>query len=458
MTNNSIGSSFRDPSGFIFKFNGILYRQINTCYAEEFEYFIRNGLYTYLLENELIIPHEEVADIPFQTADGYKIIKPVPLSFISYPYEWCFDQLKDAALVVLQIQLVALTYGMCLKDASAYNIQFWQGKAVLIDTLSFERYIPGEPWIAYRQFCQHFLAPLLLIHYTDIRLSQLLKSFLDGIPLDLASKLLPFKSYFSFPVLTHLHLHAKWQIRHADSRAKQKGHLTLHNFKALLENLVKAVANLQIKKQETAWAAYYFSTNYTSKAESHKEQLINSFLEKVNPASVWDLGGNTGRYSQLASQKNIQTISIDIDEIAVNINYTQVKSSGEKHLLPLVIDLSNPSSSIGWANQERESLAQRGPAELVMVLAFLHHLAIGQNIPFNKIADFLHKLARWVIIEFIPKSDSQVQRLLTNRKDIFTHYTETAFEESLKEYFVVKEKVKITDADRILYLLKSLGS
>ena len=214
-------SSFRDPSGFIFTHNNILYRQVNQCYAADFDQLTDSGLYDALVKSEYLIPHEVLTDddaSALSSATGvYRIIKPQPILTISYPYEWCFSQLKDAALLTLKIQLIAMRFGMTLKDASAYNIQFYHGKPVFIDTLSFEKYEEGKPWVSYKQFCQHFLAPLALMSRTDVRLSQLMRNYIDGIPLDLASRLLSKRSYLNFSLLSHIHLHAKTQQKFAGS-------------------------------------------------------------------------------------------------------------------------------------------------------------------------------------------------------------------------------------------------
>ena len=196
--NEKIAGSFRDPSGFLFHLNGLIYRQINIEYKKNYIHLMKSGLYEALMDTKLLIPHEEVNIGSLASDNAYKIIKPEQVLFISYPYEWCFSQLKDAALTTLKIQKKSLNFGMSLKDCSAYNIQFRKGKPILIDTLSFEEYREGKPWIAYRQFCQHFLAPLALMSYKDIRLNQLLRIYIDGIPLDLAIHLLPFRTRFVF--------------------------------------------------------------------------------------------------------------------------------------------------------------------------------------------------------------------------------------------------------------------
>ncbi len=188
----ALGSSFRDPSGFVFFRDGQLLRQINRSYREHYDMFMSSGLYDGLQKQQAIVRHQEVENST--DTQAYKTIAPQQISFISYPYEWCFGQLKDAALLTLEIQKTAMEHGMTLKDASAYNIQFDQGKPILIDTLSFEKYQEGSPWQAYRQFCQHFLAPLALMHYSNMHAGRLSAIWLDGIPLEIASSFFRFRS------------------------------------------------------------------------------------------------------------------------------------------------------------------------------------------------------------------------------------------------------------------------
>lgn len=236
-----VPGSFRDPSGFLFTREGTLYRQINLTYRDNYDLLLKSGLYERLVDRGLLVLHREV-DAPAADPDRvYRLIEPEPIQFISYPYEWCFSQLQDAALATLEIQRIALDCGMSLKDSSAYNIQFHNGRPVLIDTLSFERYPQGQPWIGYRQFCQHFLAPLALMSQTDVRLSLLLRNYIDGIPLDLASRLLPTRTRFSFSLLTHLHLHAKSQKKYEGETTRPKdGKVSLMALRGLIDNLTTA--------------------------------------------------------------------------------------------------------------------------------------------------------------------------------------------------------------------------
>jgi len=223
MSDGILGASFRDPSGFVFRRDGVVHRQINERYADDYEALMASGLYEKLVDKSLLLSHEEVDIAPEQAQDHFKTIRPEQLDFVSYPYEWCFSQLKDAALATLRIQRVALGCDMSLKDASVYNLQRHRGKTVFIDTLSFERYRDGEPWVGYRQFCQHFLAPLALMSLCDLRLQQLLRVYIDGVPLDLAASLLPRKTWLNLGLVTHIRLHARFQTRYDDAGAREDG-------------------------------------------------------------------------------------------------------------------------------------------------------------------------------------------------------------------------------------------
>jgi len=450
----NIPASFRDPSGFLFFQNALLYRQINKSYKENYDCLMSSGLYKDLSDSGLLIPHEDADNKYARSNEAYKIIKPEPLPFISYPYEWCFSQLRDAALLTLKIQRKSLQYDMSLKDCSVYNVQFKKAKPIFIDTLSFEKYDTGKPWVAYRQFCQHFLAPLALMAYKDIRLSQLFRIYIDGIPLDLASKLLPFSSCLNLPLLLHIHLHAKSQRHFADKRVNlNRQNITRLSFLGLIDNLESAVKRLKWKPKNTEWADYYDETNYSEEAFKHKKQIVADFLNRINPRNVWDFGANTGIFSRIASAKGIQTISFDNDPAACEKNYLECIKNNETNTLPLLLDLTNPSPGIGWDNQERASLSERGPTDMLFALALVHHLAISNNLSFEKIADFFNKNCNSLVIEFIPKDDSQVQRLLTTREDIFDLYTQESFEKEFKKYFAIQQAVNIIDSKRTLYLM-----
>lgn len=449
MDRKRIGASFRDLSGYVFEQDGEIFRQINPIYEENYQLLMNSGLYQNLVDNGLLILHFEMEN---------NVIKPEKV-FISYPYEWSFSQYKDAALATLEIQNISLEYGMSLKDASAYNIQFHKGKPVLIDTLSFEKYEEGSPWIAYKQFCQHFLAPLALMS-KDLRLSSLMKNYIDGIPLDLTSNLLPNSTKFNFGILSHIHLHSKTQIKYQSSQESFKNKVFMSKFqlKALIDSLNSCVKSLKPKVQDTEWEKYYTFTNYDDKSFEEKKNIVSEFIEEASPKTVWDLGGNTGIFSRIASDKCIDTVSFDIDPLAIEKSYLDAKSNNEANILPLIMDLTNPSPSIGWANEERENLLERSKGvDLIMALALIHHLAISNNLPFEKIAKYFSKLSKYLIIEFVEKEDSQVQKLLATREDIFDKYDVENFEKSFGEFYSIKAKKQIDGTKRIMYLMETVN-
>lgn len=454
---NNLASSFRDPSGFMFRRDGILYRQINKHYQQEYDKLKSSGLLDELTRKGLLISADEVDAPPAAPDLAFKVLKPVELPFISYPYEWSFSQYKDAALATLEIQKVAYSKGFALKDASAYNMQFFEGRPVFIDTLSFETYREGEPWVAYRQFCQHFLAPLALMSQVDIRLSQLMRVYIDGIPLDLVSKLLPGSTKFNLGLNVHIHTHAAAQLKYADKTVEKKeikAQMGRNAFLGLMDSLESTVKGLTLKGVKTEWAEYYDATNYSDSSLAEKGKLVEAFLTKVNPSGVWDLGANTGYFSRIASDKGIFTTAFDIDPMAVEQAYQVMKEKKEKQILPLVLDLTNPSPAIGWHNSERDSFLQRGPVDCVMALAVIHHLAISNNVPLVTLAHFFASVGRFLIIEFVPKEDSQVVRLLATREDIFPTYNIPGFEAAFSRYFKILDAKSITGSKRTLYLLE----
>ena len=448
-----IGGSFKDPSGFVFSKDGEIYRQINFTYKNNYEMFMRCGLYDKLVEANTLIPHREVSGEAQNSNIAYKIIKPERISFISYPYEWCFGQLKDAALLTLNLQKTALDFDMTLKDASAFNIQFVKGNPKLIDTLSFEKYDEGEPWIAYKQFCEHFLGPLVLMAFKDYRLSQLFKVFINGIPLDLVSSVLPKTSWLNPGIFIHIHLHSKAQKKYEERRIfSKKVFFSKTHFYALIDNLQSVVEKLKLNKKHSHWKDYYVSNNYSPHSFEFKKSVILDFIDILKPFNVWDLGCNTGGFSEIAASKNIETIAFDNDFFCIEDIYN--KSKFEK-ILPLFLDLLNPTPSLGWANLERDSLIKRGPADLVMALALIHHLAISCNIPFIKIADFFSKICNWLIIEFVEKEDSMAQKLFNSRKDIFPHYNSENFKATFEKKFITEKTVEIPGSHRTLYLMRA---
>jgi SAM-dependent methyltransferase len=452
-------ASFRDPSGFVFRRDGVLYRQVQPAAAADWEAMRSSGLLARLVADGLLVDHEEVPLTEAARPGAVAIIRPRLLEFISYPYEWSFSQLKDAALLTLEIQSRALDAGMRLKDASAYNVQLDGGRPILIDSLSFEVAPPTEPWPGYRQFCEHFLAPLTLIAYRDARCGLMLRDFIDGIPLELAVRMLPGRTRLNFGLASHLHVHASAQRRAASSAPATDGdraparRLSEIGQRALLDSLRRTVEGLRWKPSGH-WADYATTTSYTEAATTSKATIVREMLEAVGGRSVWDLGANTGVYSALAAEAGYRVIAWDSDAASVEAHWRRVRGADGPPILPLVGDLANPSPSIGWALEERASFLDRANADALLALALVHHLAIGNNVPLPAVAELFARIAPHAIVEFVPKDDPMVRRLLAARRDIFDAYSIDGFRAAFGGPFEILREAPISDSPRTLFLLR----
>jgi SAM-dependent methyltransferase len=450
-------ASYRDPSGFVYRRDRVLYRQVNTSYAADWDALIGSGLYERLANSSTLVRHEPADLALAATPDAYRVIRPAPVDLISYPYEWTFGEIKDAALLTLDAQLTALELGMTLKDASAYNVQYQRGSPVLIDSLSFERFAPGVPWVAYRQFCEHFLAPLALMARRDIRCGRLLREHLDGIPLDFAARLLPGRTRLEFGLATHVHLHARAQRRYGDRFVATDGPsrraptMSLDRLRALVANLRATVAKLDWTPEGTEWADYAERTSYGDEATRAKDVLVDRFVRASGARTVIDFGANTGRFSRIAADAGCTVVACDIDPAAAERHYRTVRQEGRRTILPLVIDLADPSPAQGWAGRERAPFSERVHGDLGLALALVHHLAISRNVPLPLIAEYLATLVDQLLVEFVPKHDAMVRRLLASRRDVFPEYTIEGFRAALAAQFAVIEEVPIEGSARVLF-------
>ena len=462
MTSLRDRGSFRDPSGFVFVQDGIAYRQVNAVAGGPYHQLMGSGLYEELTRERLLVRHEEV---PLRLPDApaaLAVLRPEQIPFISYPYEWCFSALKAAALLTLDIQRRALLRGLVLRDASAYNIQFVGTRPIFIDTLSFGPYAEGEPWVAYRQFCQHFLAPLALMAFVDPSLGELSRTHIDGIPLRIASRLLPVRSRMRPGVLMHVHLHARSEARTSTppqngAQKPRASGMSRTAMRALIDSLASTIRGLQHAPARTLWSTYGTHLNYSEGAQADKRRLVAEMIASVpreHLASVWDLGANTGEYSRIAADAGARVIAFDGDHAVVEQHFRAAAERGDDRVLPLFQNLANPSPAIGWAHAERRSFVERGPADLCLALALVHHLAIGGNVPLGRIAELFGAVARRLIIEFVPKDDSQVGRMLALREDVFPDYTEQAFVDAFSEVFTIVRSARIAGTVRTLYLME----
>ncbi|MBB6498055.1 SAM-dependent methyltransferase [Pedobacter cryoconitis] len=448
--------SYKDPAGFVVKLEDGYYRFISPSYAAEFDYLMKSGLYQTLIDEGLMIPHNEVA-VNTEFPDCYKKIFPQQLAFISYPYEWSYSQWKQMLLAYVRINKISLKYGMILKDASPYNFTFYNDQCILIDTLSFAFYKDGDPWVAYRQFCEESLSPFLLMHYKDPIWAKLYRASINGIPLQFVSKHLPFKTRFNAFCLMHIHLHSRFQNGKGGKSSSNTG---LN--KAKLEVLFTSIGkNISTKKQplfkNSIWEDYYENNIESELYLEDKINVVTKWLSEAGPDVTIDLGANTGKFSSLASSLSGMVYAVESDMFCVDDIHTGNSQVKGNNITTIVADLADPSPGLGWDNKEKSPLLQRLKGDMVMALAIIHHLCLSRNLPIPFIAQvFAAMTSRYAIVEFVPKEDPKSVILLQHKGDIFENYTEENFISSFEEHFRLVASHTFEKSLRKLFLWERL--
>lgn len=454
--NNIHEASFRDPSGYMFYDGDTLRRSIKPIYFPQYKKLKEEGFFKTLIKNNLLISHTETS-----VSEDEIIITPEKIPFITNPYEWSFEQYKQAALLTLKIQKFALSKGFILKDASAYNVTFYKGKPIFIDTLSFDFYEENTPWRAYKQFITHFLGPLALVKYHGTEMFKMMQSHIDGIPVSLISSLLPSKTRLSSILYPNIHLLAKMESKHNDDyKGETKiAKLSRKAQENILESLYNYISKLELK-ESSEWGDYYSKTNYDTEAFSNKKDLIREWVLPLNPTSLIDIGGNDGTFARTVLDTVPNVLVTDIDSNAVDYNYKQVQKNKEENMLPFVCDVLQPAPGIGFDNTERESLIKRLATfspDVTLALALIHHITLSGNVPFKKSAAFFASFSNFLIIEFPKREDSWVESLLVRKREFINHfdfYNEINFEEGFGTYFTLEKKAVLEGTKRIMYLYK----
>lgn len=450
--------SFRDPSGHIYYQNHKVYRVVNDSFKKHYDHLIKSGLYTRLISEKLLVEHFEIESTK-KSEGHYKTLEVEKVPFISYPYEWSFNQFKDSLLLTLQIQLICVEYNMTLKDATPFNIQFINNRPIFIDTLSFEliendNYV----WKPYKQFCEMFLGPICLMRYVDPNLNKMLINYINGIPLNLITKLLPLKSKFNLSVFIHIIIHELVKEKDLKKPNKNYNLKVISKIKHLniIKQLESFVSGIKLPSFESEWGEYNRETiNEKKKYVIDKENTIKSFLEKEKYDLVWDIGSNDGFFSRVIAQKySKNVISFDIDWRCVDGNYLINKSLDIKNVFPIIMDLSNPTPSIGWMNKERSSIFERfGYPDLISCFAVIHHI-INVGIPLEIFIEFLSKSSKDVLIEYIPFSDPKCQIIFESRGEDFQYPKKDQFVNILEDQFEIISQKTLNETKRSLFLLR----
>ena len=455
-------SSFRDSFGQVFYYEKKIFRTVNFDAKKEYEYCRDNAILKKSIENDYLVETNEVDKKIFDNnfLDAQYILESKKIPHISYPYEWSFSQLKSAALHHLKFQKFLFDQGAVLRDASAYNIQFVGSKPIFIDVLSIKKYEEGEYWVAYKQFCENFLNPLLLRSLKGITHNNWFRGSLEGISTIDFNKLLNFKEKLSFKILTHVTLQAKLIQKAIDEptkstkRLKNLNKFSKNSYLGIINQFYNWIKNLDIKKNKTIWDNYSKKNTYSSLEIKKKEELVRSFINKYKPLKLLDLGCNNGQFSKISIDSGAKyVIGYDFDHNAIDEAFGQIKRS---NFLPLFLDAANPTPNQGWMQRERKGFIERNKSNAVIALAFKHHLAIAKNIPLEQILEWITSLAPIGLIEFVPKSDETIVRMLENRDDIFINYNKDNFEKILMSTSKIINQNIVSDSGRTLYEFENL--
>lgn len=454
--------SFKDPGGRVFLHQGRVFRTLSAASRTEFDALVRSGLYAALAGDGQLVPttlgSAESAGLQPDTV-GEFVLEHERIPFVTYPYEWSFEMLRDAALLTLTIIERSLDRDFILKDATPFNVQFRHGKPVFIDILSFEPYRAGEPWTGYSQFCSTFLYPLMLAAYRRVEFQSWLRGTLGSLSSGDMSRLFGWRDVLRPGVLVHVKLAARLQRSFEQTDVQLAGRFADVRFskdtiRANVNRLRRTITKLRYDPPQSHWARYSCENTYSAEDERAKVAALEEALARERPSRVWDVGCNTGAYSDLAARFGAEVVAIDADAASIDELYRAQKSGRRSANIQCVVgDITNPSPAMGWALAERGTWRARGQADFVIALALVHHIVISGNIPVEEFVSHLRTLAPAGITEFVTKADPQVKRLLARRRDVFADYELGRFREALARHFTITKEQTSGAGTRVLFQL-----
>ena len=459
MTDSRVeAGSFRDRHGRVFYSGKRVFRTLSSKAWKDWQRLSATSFFKEYSARGLIIPTREATDVDPQELEGTwaGVLEHHKIPFVSYPYEWCFGMLQDAALLQLDLLLAALREDMMLKDASSYNIQWMGSQPVFIDTGSFEEFQEGQPWGGYRQFSQLFLFPLLLQSYRDLPFQPLLRGRVNGISAADCNAIMSLRDLFRSGVLSHVYLQSKLERRYGAARTDVRKALHRAGFKkelitANLKKLHKLISRLKWKPSGSTWSEYASNNPYSDSDTRFKRRFVKKVADAHPRSLVWDLGCNTGVYSRIAAANSDYVVSIDADQLAVERLYRQLKQEKNSKVLPLVNELADYSPDLGWRGSERRGLTSRDKPDLILALALIHHMVISANIPVSEFVEWLAETGGELVLEFVDKSDPMVQTLLRNKDDQYADYEKGFLEKNLKRFYRIKCQEELESQSRTLY-------
>jgi hypothetical protein len=462
----AVPGSFRDPDSRVFERDGDVFRALSARGLDDWTALSSSQAYAELTERGSVIETHEVGDEhPATLRDGWAgVLRHASIPFVSYPYEWTFGMLRDAALLQLDVLERCLSDGLMVKDSSPYNVQWRGASPVFIDIGSFERLREGEPWIAYRQFCMLFLYPLMFQAYKGIPFAPWLRGAIDGITPGQARSVMSGRDRLRRGVLTNVVMHSRLERSYSsvDGRsAKEQVRRAGFSTELILANVRrqrKLVSRLRWNPGTSAWTDYRDASTHLESDAAEKAAFVASVAARRRRRLTWDLGANDGAYARIAAESSDHVLAMDVDHPTVERLYRTLRDDGEQRILPLVVDVCDPSPGLGWRGRERGTLADRGRPDLTLCLALVHHMAITRNVPLREIVDWLASLGGTVVVEFPQRTDPMVQRLLAGKRDgAHGDYEREHFERCLSEAFVVERRLELPSGERVMYEARPLS-
>ncbi len=447
--------SFRDPASRVFFADDDSVRRVlSTAGASDWESVARSEAFGRWMAAGDVVSTEELEH------DGLTILLHERIPVWTYPYEWTFSMMQEAALLQLRLLDEALDEGLTFKDATPYNVQFWGSKPVFIDVGSIRPWEEGEPWLGYRQFCQLFLYPLLLRAHAATPFQPLLRGSLDGISAETARSFLRGSKVFKPGALADVVLHARAErsSRHRNVRDELgSAGFTRAMIQTNVRRLRKVVEKTTWQPSDSAWSEYAACDHVAGGQRESKAAFVEKVASEQRRRLVWDLGSNDGHHSRIVRSHADSVVAVDGDEWVLDRLYRALRSEDDRTITPLVMNLADPSPSLGWRGVERRRLEDRGSPDLVLALAVIHHLVVGANLPLTDVVDWLASLGAEVILEWVPPDDPLVVTLAANKKaaEIHSDYREDVLRALLGERFILVDEQPLDG--RVLLRLQPLS-
>jgi SAM-dependent methyltransferase len=462
------GGSFKDPSGRVYRWHEPggtrVVRGLNGEAAETIERLLSEPFFQRLVADgdvakTTFLPRDDPASSRVIEMGWAAAVEHEAVEFVTWPYEWPFSMLKDAALLQLRLLDTAVRNGWMLKDATPFNIQWIGARPLFTDVPSFVPWEDGEYWRGYRQFCSTFLTPLMLTAHLGIPFQPLLRSRLDGIPPEDATNYFYGRRRFKRGVLSHVWFPAKAErrmrrrgadVQGSGSRRRQPRVTLL----ALLDSLTRLVDGLSYGPPSSDWSQYSETHSYDDKDFERKKSFVDRHTSTRRPSLLWDLGANTGTFSRIAARHSRTVVAVDGDQDAVDLLYRGAREGGERNIVPLVMDLANLSPGQGWAGQERAAFDKRRSPDMVLCLALVHHMRVSANVPLSLFVEWLRSLDATAIVEFVGRDDEMFRKLVENKSEDYPDYTPEAFESEIAEHFTVSDRLELKGGKREMFLLE----